>query len=224
MVLIYMNASFVPRLLGFHEPSRDELLYEIMSRNPWLGTPPAPPAADPDVSALVTPIMISEPKDSECKRVIEELAIPQETKEVLCRYVGIKRGIAMEDSALDMFSNSIGCEIRRGTGLFKKDLVRVDLGAGRRGVRVVVGGRVDGLTDDTVIETKNRRDRLFGFVPEYERIQVQIYMFLTGRTKCVHLENFDGTQNVAAVDCDPTALEKIRSGVASKLVELLGRD
>lgn len=43
-----------------------------------------------------------------------------------------------------------------------------------------IGGRVDAVSDDRtlVIEIKNRVNRLFYRVPEYERVQVQAYMHL----------------------------------------------
>jgi hypothetical protein len=55
-----------------------------------------------------------------------------------------------------------------------------------RGVEVYVGGRCDGLATDpetqqtTVVEIKTRVGRLFGRVPEYERLQVLAYLFVHG--------------------------------------------
>ncbi|CAM9400436.1 unnamed protein product, partial [Sphacelaria rigidula] len=47
--------------------------------------------------------------------------------------------------------------------------------------KVNVGGRVDGLTNDKVIEVKSRRHRFFSTLPLYEKVQVQAYMFLTDK-------------------------------------------
>lgn len=48
------------------------------------------------------------------------------------------------------------------------------------GVPIFLGGRIDALSDDgaTVIEIKNRINRLFYQIPAYERIQVQCYLRL----------------------------------------------
>ena len=52
-----------------------------------------------------------------------------------------------------------------------------------------IAGRVDGLIgDDKVLEVKNRMNRLFGSVPEYERVQCMSYMWLSGRPYCVWLQ------------------------------------
>lgn len=44
------------------------------------------------------------------------------------------------------------------------------------GSHFAVGGRVDGIRGDRVVEVKNRARRLFRRVPDYEYVQVQAYM------------------------------------------------
>ena len=52
-----------------------------------------------------------------------------------------------------------------------------------------IAGRVDGLIgEDKVLEVKNRMNRLFASVPEYERVQCMSYMWLSGRPSCVWLQ------------------------------------
>lgn len=59
-----------------------------------------------------------------------------------------------------------------------------------RNVRLV--GMIDGrkYKDGQIVEIKNRQNRLFGTVPEYENIQVQVYMKLTGVHKCKFIEQY----------------------------------
>jgi hypothetical protein len=56
---------------------------------------------------------------------------------------------------------------------------------------VVVGGRVDGWSgDDEIVELKVRQKRLFRQMREYETIQVQAYLRLTGAQRCRFAEKF----------------------------------
>lgn len=59
-----------------------------------------------------------------------------------------------------------------------------------RNVRLV--GMIDGrkYKDGQIVEIKNRQNRLFGSVPEYENIQVQVYMKLTGIHRCKFIEQY----------------------------------
>jgi hypothetical protein len=80
-------------------------------------------------------------------------------------------------------------------------------------------GRLDGLRDDgAVVETKNRRNRLFGYVPTYERIQLHAYMVLTSTTQSVLVETFEGDQRTHDVPFDEpfwqrTVLPALAKGV-----------
>lgn len=50
------------------------------------------------------------------------------------------------------------------------------------GMEVAVGGRVDGLTADRVVEVKNRIRGLKRRVPVYDVVQLQAYMYIVGRS------------------------------------------
>lgn len=66
-----------------------------------------------------------------------------------------------------------------------------------------IGGRVDAVSDDRtlVIEIKNRVNRLFCRVPEYERVQVQAYMHLLDIDRAMLVECL--TTPPAEPDRDP---------------------
>lgn len=63
------------------------------------------------------------------------------------------------------------------------------------GLKVYVGGKCDGVAKlegrTVVVEIKNRVRRLFGMVPEYERIQLMTYMFIMGLDSGVLVESHD---------------------------------
>jgi hypothetical protein len=55
----------------------------------------------------------------------------------------------------------------------------------------MLGGKVDGITDDgTLVEVKNRQYKIFPIIPIYEKIQIHAYMFLTGISICRYIQSF----------------------------------
>ena len=79
-----------------------------------------------------------------------------------------------------------------------------------KGMPYCLFGRLDGLRDDgVVVESKCRRNRLFGSVPEYERIQLMAYMALTKAPRAVLVENFHEKQQTYDVAFDDVFWESI---------------
>ena len=60
-----------------------------------------------------------------------------------------------------------------------------------------ITGRIDGYcpNDDCIIETKHRKNRLFRNVPEYEKVQCELYMRMFNVSKVYHTETFKGESN-----------------------------
>ena len=82
---------------------------------------------------------------------------------------------------------------------FRREL-RGSAGGGGRAYAVV--GYVDGLTDDYVIEVKNRMHRLFTQVPLYEKVQMHAYMVLTERPRCLWVQRYQDQQESRMVEFD----------------------
>lgn len=83
-------------------------------------------------------------------------------------------GNAYEDRVLDHIRDHLGLDAHRDETFYKKELGSVN------GYRVSVGGKIDAINTSrsTVIEIKNRINRLFLRVPRYEFVQVQCYLQL----------------------------------------------
>lgn len=82
-------------------------------------------------------------------------------------------------------------------------------------------GYIDGRRDDGgIVEIKNRQNRLFGRVPEYESIQMQVYMKLTGETKCTLIEQFGARSNSFTEEFDESQWDDF---ILPKLVDFAKR-
>lgn len=102
----------------------------------------------------------------------------QTMKEYLTKQHVVQYGQHAEQRVID--DQLIG-EVTNGNAQFYRKLVHYVHYTNRRPgdmVRWGVGGKVDGFRNGKLIEIKNRVNRLFDPLPEYELIQLQIYMFL----------------------------------------------
>ena len=109
----------------------------------------------------------------------------KDIREGECR---VQSGSVKEKQDLNRASVTV---IQRNSKLYKKKLIESEE------FEVSLAGKVDGLTSnlDCVVETKNRRNGLLNHIPEYERVQIHAYMWLTGVKKCLHIENYNTEKN-----------------------------
>ena len=96
------------------------------------------------------------------------------------------RGAAREPEALRLFEQHSGATVRDRNDRF----YMANLGSPQE--PCWLGGRVDGVCGDRVVEVKCRRNRFFNFLPEYEKVQIHAYMHLTGKPECELVQKFDG--------------------------------
>lgn len=128
--------------------------------------------------------------------------------------VRLQRGTTLEAGALDSFSQPVR---ERNAVLHSKRWF------GHAGYDVVVRGKVDGISaDGRIVETKNRSRRLFGLIPQYEKVQLCAYMWLLegqrtshaergsappavaiDTSRCLHVENYDGLSLEKEFHFDP---------------------
>jgi hypothetical protein len=141
-----------------------------------------------DVIAIENPKI----KDSKiaCEKLIEE--------------VNKKRGVEQETKGIETYEKRKKTSVtQRNATLYKK---YIDSG-------VLLCGRVDGFDGEKIVELKTRRYRLFTDIPDYERIQVMTYMFLTGARKCEWTQVFDDEMDCRNIEFDEAEWEEIRQEI-----------
>lgn len=101
----------------------------------------------------------------------------------------MRRGNIKENANLNVIQSKKNIKIgKRNSQMFTKELYRGDKYV------VVLRGMVDGMTDDTIIESKNRTRELFKVLREYEQVQLESYMFLSGLHKAILTEHYNDTE------------------------------
>ena len=133
---------------------------------------------------------------------IERFELPTATTPAIVRElhsrVACRIGQVQEASALAQYADTHGQQSMDIKQKGHRKKYTTDIGN-----RFVLFGRLDGMqTDGIAVETKTRRNRLFGRVPEYEKIQLTAYMILTNATKGVLVENYNGEQETHDVPLD----------------------
>jgi len=114
-----------------------------------------------------------------------------------CLSAGIKqdlqmrRGNVKENSNLNVTQKKDKIVIKdRNSKMYNKILYESPDGK----YKINIKGKVDGMTEGGIVETKNRSRRLFNRIPDYELVQLEAYMFLTGLDKAIHVECYNDEQ------------------------------
>lgn len=128
-------------------------------------------------------------------------------------------GTKNEKSVLDLYSEKYEKKLLTPAKFVKKKILEY------KDYRWYIGGRIDGITDDyIVIEVKNRIYKLFNEMKDYERPQLQAYMFINGLKKghlveC-HKSKGDKQINVIEENFDEEYWEKEVMGKLKKFIKL----
>tara|TARA_A100001015_G_scaffold60588_1_gene66800 strand:- start:6451 stop:7326 length:876 start_codon:yes stop_codon:yes gene_type:complete len=86
---------------------------------------------------------------------------------------------------------------------------------GGMAIKFRVGAKVDAMKDGMIVESKSRKRRLFGFVPEYEKVQLHVYMKTFKHKNIKHIEHFSatGAHNEVICSFDPKFWHKVTGGL-----------
>lgn len=125
--------------------------------------------------------------------------------------VSCQMGDKLETKALEQYEQAQNKPVRANQKGFSKKLKT------SKNNSFVLFGRTDGMSQNQVIETKNRKNRFLG-VPLYEKVQVHVYMLLTETTHSVLLENFENKQRSHEIEFDDsfwneTVMPNLSAGV-----------
>lgn len=84
-------------------------------------------------------------------------------------------------------------------------------------------GKVDGILQNSktyVIEIKNRQNRLFSFIPVYEVIQIQMYMYLSGLKEAKMVQHYKGTYDIVEFTYDKEFVDECLSKLVNVVLDI----
>ena len=103
-------------------------------------------------------------------------------------HINKNRGIVNENKIINIYEKKNNIKIKENNSkLYKMKLFTIDI------YNIYICGKIDGIIDNTLIEIKNRRNRLFEFIPIYEQIQTEIYFRLTNLENGKLIQNYNNT-------------------------------
>tara|TARA_B100001109_G_scaffold253097_1_gene250254 strand:+ start:762 stop:1535 length:774 start_codon:yes stop_codon:yes gene_type:complete len=122
-----------------------------------------------------------------------------------CLEVSVKQDLRMQRGNIKEDNNLNKTQIKRNividnrnSQMFEKELYKDP----EKNYSIILRGKIDGMNDDYIVETKNRTKRLFNMIPEYEKVQLNAYMFMTNKKKALHIECYNEEQNSVEYDFD----------------------
>lgn len=85
---------------------------------------------------------------------------------------------------------------------------------------IKITGRTDGYCEskNCIIETKHRKNKLFGRVPTYEKVQCEVYMRMFNCDKCYHTETFSDESNETLLEKDDNFWKEITRNLRKEFI------
>lgn len=169
--------------------------------------------------------------ESVTQSITQNADLDENTKHVLVeesrKRVYTNHGIKNEQKVIDKVAIDSKCRVIRDgvCNLRSRYLVDAYTPDGKK-VEVYINGVIDGLQvgDDgekCIVEVKNRMNRLFNCVVEYERIQVLAYMYILDIEKAKLVEHFQGTSREYDIAWDDSDWIDIVHGARNFAIKVL---
>jgi len=115
-------------------------------------------------------------------------------------FVHTERGKLHENISIERIEKTLDVAIKDRNDKFYKRYIDI---TDNDGGKYVIGGKVDGITENGyLVEVKNRQYRFFSYIPIYEKVQIHAYMFLTGIDKCKFVQSYNGEDKTEDISFD----------------------
>jgi DNA repair exonuclease SbcCD ATPase subunit len=131
---------------------------------------------------------------------VEKMDISKKEKEIIKKSVNSvtnkRYGTSRESITVNYFMEKYNKKIIIDKSNYIKHINKIN------SFNFYVVGEIDGLYDDCIIEIKNRTNRLFKWLYNYEKVQLYMYMYLLGMNKCILIEHFNNELNEIYTEYD----------------------
>ena len=123
-------------------------------------------------------------------KVYSALESAELTKEETRKHANTQFGIRFEKSALDIFAEKMQVTVETPTNIFRRKIFEFENHS------VVLAGKIDGWIPSTrtVLEVKNRMNRFFPNLVEYEKVQLNTYLYITGAENSYLIQTLKGKE------------------------------
>lgn len=124
----------------------------------------------------------------EQQKFIQEQTFTEQEQKHLTNFINTNHGCNNENNVLESHEKQYNIQIDKCQKKFTQEVFP----SFDSDFKWILVGKMDGLDckNKRIIEIKNRTRGLFYILKEYEKIQIQLYMYLTGYRECVLIEKY----------------------------------
>jgi len=116
----------------------------------------------------------------------------KEIKEFVNKDINLKRGIKNEDKIIQNYNKKYKTTVTdNNSKVFYYPFIEIK--KNNTTYKFQISAKIDGLENDTLIEIKNRRNKLLNKIPTYEQVQLEIYLRILKLQTGKLIENFNDT-------------------------------
>lgn len=152
-------------------------------------------------------------KQEQMKKVLSDKGLQNLEKDVE-GYINRHHGVRLEDTAIKMFEKKMNVNLDVSQK-FNKKLLRT---GNTTAFNWYVCGKVDGLYIDYsnylnsyIVEVKNRTKSFFTSLRDYEKTQIQLYMWMLGISHAKLVEKYDNKIRITEISYDTDYIQEILS-------------
>ena len=142
--------------------------------------------------SIVVPSSNGKLNEEQSKKIMDEkiegnLSIPF-LNDSIKKDIRIKRGCNRENNNLNKAEVKGNITIgKRNSKMYNKIMFKDPNGL----YQVNIRGKIDGISDNYIIESKKRANGLFNELRDYERVQLEAYIHITGIKDAKHIEHYN---------------------------------
>jgi hypothetical protein len=156
-------------------------------------------------------LVITKEKDINKQKVLSKELIKKNIKgkdsvlftKKMTSLINTNYGIEKEMSAIELFEKKENIKLNTSQTFYKTDICKIE------NTKFIMGGKVDGLCENYIVEVKNRTRCFFYKIREYEMVQIQMYMHILNYDKVKLVEKCKGEIRIKDVKKDDKFINEI---------------
>lgn len=143
---------------------------------------------------------------------IQNFKCSDDIKNEIKKKIYTERGKLYEDHAIIDYQKETDLKIQTPKDFIKRFYIQKD-------TSFYIGGRIDGLMindegDTIIVEVKNRQNRIFSKIPEYEKVQLECYARMMKAKECVFIQRYNHENHIEIYKPNDKLWNEILSSLA----------
>jgi hypothetical protein len=143
-------------------------------------------------------------KSKELQKKLETTDLPSDTIELINKeiknLINTEYGIEKESNAIQTFEKIENVKLDTSQQFYKCHICTID------NTEYYLGGKLDGISRDYIVEVKNRTKQFFYKTRDYEMIQIQLYLYMLNYNKAKLVQKLNQKIKITDIEKDETLI------------------